>query len=652
MNSLNQRRLKFGIAASAALLLGAGIFSTPAVSAETYAVPSAPIKVTVSQATGGFKVYWRGAKGSPEITNYVISGGPGSCPIIVDGSARSAELPVLDADPMTITVKAVNEYGFSSATESDGEFTAKSLASSDLKSVQLLQFSDFHGAIEASRSGIGAAVMASAFDADRKLVEATLTLSSGDNIGAAPPISSQFAELPTIKALNGMGLDASVFGNHEHDRDTEHLRHIIRYSDFQWVASNYSSLKGLQASNEKRAKSYTIVDRGGVKVGVIGINTSQTVEQIFPGNLDFTYAGKTNEIVIQASLTQAQKAVEAAKAAGADMVVALVHEGWNQNLNGKASGPLIDFSNKLKGVAAVYGGHSHQQYASVINGVTTAMVTNSGVQYTRTQVCVDTRANEVLGSSVEFINKADVSALTPNAAVASMVAGYKAQLSAKLDGQIGTVANLSPRGGKPAVERSGEVAIGSYTADLLRAKYEVDLVLINGGGIRDTFPAATYSPENTELRRPSDTSTVGPFDVTLGDAYTVFPFGNSISLTEITGTGLWSALENGVSNYPTDGRFPQVSGIKFSFDPSKASGARVASVTTTAGVAIAKDSKVYSVATLDFLVYGGDGYTQFDESKQVIRDLLVDVFTDGLKADAAAGKVTTLVTDGRITVID
>jgi 5'-nucleotidase len=449
-----------------------------------------------------------------------------------------------------------------------------------------------------------------------------------------------------------MGLDASVFGNHEHDRDTEHLRHIIRYSDFQWVASNYSSLKGLKASNEKRAKSYTIVDRGGVKVGVVGINTSQTVEQVFPGNLDFTYAGKTNEIVIQASLTQAQKAVEAAKAAGADMVVALVHEGWNQNLNGEAVGPLIDFSNKLKGVAAVYGGHSHQQYASVINGVTTAMVKNSGVQYTRTQVCVDTRANEVLGSSVEFINKADVAALTPNAAVGSMVAGYKAQLSAKLDGQIGTVANLSPRGGKPAVERSGEVAIGSYTADLLRAKYEVDLVLINGGGIRDTFPATTYAPANTELRRPSDTSTVGPFDVTLGDAYTVFPFGNSISLTEITGTGLWSALENGVSNYPTDGRFPQVSGIKFSFDPSKASGARVASVTTTAGVAIAKDSKVYSVATLDFLVYGGDGYTQFDESKQVIRDLLVDVFTDGLKADAAAGKVTTLVTDGRITVID
>ena len=650
MNLKSQRRLRVGLAASAAILLGAGLFSTPAVSAETYAVPSSPTAVTVSQATGGLKVYWRGAKGSPAITNYVITGGPGSCPIIVDGSARSTVLPALDADALTVTVHAVNEYGFSAGKDAAAAVVPKSLASSNLKSVQLLQFSDFHGAIESSRNGIGAAGMAAAFDADRELVEATVALSSGDNIGAAPPISSQFAELPTIKALNGMNLDASVFGNHEHDRDTEHLRHMIRYSDFQWVASNYSSLDGLKASNEKRAKTYTIVDRGGVKVGVIGINTAQTVEQIFPGNLDFTYAGKSDEIVIQDNVIGAQRAVNAAKRAGADIVVALVHEGWNQNLNGEAVGPLIDIAGSLEGVAAIYGGHSHQQYGSVINGVSTAMVKNSGAQYTRTQVCVDTAKNEVLGSSVEFINKADVTDVVEDADVAKMVAGYQAQLTAKLDIQVGTVADVSPRGGTPSVERSGESAIGSYTADLLREKYETDIALLNGGGIRDSFPANTYTPADADLRRPAEGETTGPFDVTLGDAYTVFPFGNSVSLTSVTGLGLWAALENGVSNYPTDGRFPQVSGIKFSFDPDLASGSRVTAVTTEAGVAIAKDATVYTVATVDFLVYGGDGYTQFDPSTQVIRDLLVDVFTEGLKADMAAGTVTELKTDGRITV--
>lgn len=651
MKLIAQRRPKVGLAALAALLIGALAFGPPAVSAETYAVPTAPVAVTVIQADGGLMVYWRGAQGSPPITNYVISGGPGSCPIIVGPSARSALLPALTKEAMTVTVQAVNAYGFSDLKASTGTFKANSLASSDLKNVQLLQFSDFHGALEASRTAIGAAGLAAAFESDRKLSKATLTLSSGDNIGAAPPISSQFGELPTIKALNGMKLDVSTFGNHEHDRNTQHLREMIRYSDFKWIVSNYSSLIGLKASNEKRAQSYTIIERGGVKVGVIGINTSQTVEQVFPGNLDFTYAGVSSEIVIQPDVAKAQKAVDAAMTAGADLVVALIHEGWNQNLGGKALGPLIGFAEDLKGVAAVYGGHSHQQFGSIVNGVTTAMVKNSGAEYTRTQLCVDTKANKVLGSSVEFIGKADVESLTPNAAVTAMVTSYKDKLNAKMDVKIGTVVDLSPRGGRPAVERSGEAALGSFTADLVRAKYGVDLALLNGGGIRDTFPAGNYKPADSTLRRPAGAETVGPFDVTLGDAYTVFPFGNSISTVMVTGAGLWAALENGVSNYPNDGRFPQISGFKFSFDSTKAAGSRIVSVTKTDGTLIPKDTKSYSIATLDFLVYGGDGYTQFNPATQQVRDLLVDVFTDGLRADLAAGKVTALKTDGRITVI-
>jgi 5'-nucleotidase len=69
------------------------------------------------------------------------------------------------------------------------------------------------------------------------------------------------------------------------------------------------------------------------------------------------------------------------------------------------------------------------------------------------------------------------------------------------------------------------------------------------------------------------------------------------------------------------------------------------------GTAIVKDSKSYTLATIDFLVYGGDGYTQFDPAQVAVRDLLVDVFAEALRADLAAGKVTAMVTDGRITVI-
>lgn len=161
----------------------------------------------------------------------------------------------------------------------------------------------------------------------------------------------------------------------------------------------------------------------------------------------------------------------------------------------------------------------------------------------------------------------------------------------------------------------------------------------------------TYVPANTALKRPA-AGVAGPFDVTLGDAYTIFPFGNSVSIVNITGANLWAALENGVSSWPTDGRFPQVSGLKFTFNSTASAGSRVTAVTTSIGTPIAKDNTVYSVVTVDFLVYGGDGYTQFDPTKQQVRDLLVDVFAEGLRADLAAGRVTQLpVADGRITVI-
>ena len=220
-------------------------------------------------------------------------------------------------------------------------------------------------------------------------------------------------------------------------------------------------------------------------------------------------------------------------------------------------------------------------------------------------------------------------------------------MTGKLDAKIGTVAGTFPRGGTPAVERSGENPMGIYIADLLRAKYKTDFVLTNGGGIRDTFPAKTYLPVDPKLVRTG----AGPLDVTLGDALTVYPFGNQVATTVVTGENLWKALENGVGgSYPGDGRFPQISGFKFTFDPTKAIGSRIVSVTKNDGTAIAKDQTVYTLTTLDFIIYGGDGYLNvFSPAKAKVMGALLDVFVDALKADLAAGKVTQLpALDGRV----
>ena len=78
-------------------------------------------------------------------------------------------------------------------------------------------------------------------------------------------------------------------------------------------------------------------------------------------------------------------------------------------------------------------------------------------------------------------------------------------------------------------------------------------------------------------------------DVTLGDAMSSLPFPNNVATTSITGANLWKALENGVSGYPTQGRFPQISGFAFSFDPTRPEGSRVTSVTLPDGTPIPAD---------------------------------------------------------------
>jgi 5'-nucleotidase len=574
-------------------------------------------------------------------------------------------MPVVIGQPAgTPVVQAVNAYGFSKPAASKKSYTATELATvaSPLnKAVQVLQLSDLHGAIEVGGS-FGAALLASNWAADRTANAATVAVSSGDNIGAAPPISTEFEELPTIEALNLAKLDVSVFGNHEHDRNIDHLNKMIGASDFQWIVSNYNegALDALK-SGTKQAKNYTIIERGGVKIGVVGSNTPETIEQVFPGNLDYKDAsGAKKTITINPGVVGINQAIVEAKAAGADIVIAVIHQGWLENADGVAKGLFNSLASQIKGAAAIYGGHSHQTFATVIPGsprvapTVLGQVRNAGVEYTRTQICM--RSGKVVGQSIQHVLKAAAPTIntgvvstvtTQDTTAAAMVKKYKDQLSAKLDVKIGQVSGVFPRGGSPAVERSGETPMGNYIADLLRAKYKTDFAIQNGGGIRDTFPAKTYIPANTALVRTG----TGPLDVTLGDAFTVFPFGNQVATTVVTGENLWKALENGVGgNYPGDGRFPQVSGFKFSFDSSKPIGSRIVSVTKLDGTTIPKDATEYTLTTLDFLIYGGDGYVNvFSPSKAKVQGALLDVFVDALKADMAAGKVTQVpAVDGRI----
>jgi 5'-nucleotidase len=312
---------------------------------------------------------------------------------------------------------------------------------------------------------------------------------------------------------------------------------------------------------------------------------------------------------------------------------------------GSYAGPLVDLANALDGFHAIFGDHTDVVVNTTIHGTPVVENRSRGLTYARVRLTVMPSTGTVLERTVDIVD-ADAAAVTPDPAVTAMLEPYRAQLSALLDAPIGVASNVFIRGNN--VERLGEVAIGDFIAGALRARYGTQLALINGGGIRAPLPSS-YLPANTALRRTSAGYAAGPpYDLVKGDMLAVSPFGNVVVTRTVTGVQLYAMLENGVSVMPgAAGRFPQIAGFKFSYSVAAPAGARVVGVQLDDGTPIAKDGTTYSLATVDFLNTGGDGYTMLADGQGTTREPIVDVITDAV---VAAGTISPTI-DGRITAL-
>ena len=179
--------------------------------------------------------------------------------------------------------------------------------------------------------------------------------------------------------------------------------------------------------------------------------------------------------------------------------------------------------------------------------------------------------------------------------------------------------------------RSRETAIGNLVADALRAAAQADIAITNGGGIR----ANREYPAGTKLTRR--------------DVLSELPFGNRSVASMISGAAVRAALENGLSQVENKtGRFPQVSGLTLVYDPTKPAGQRLVSVLV--GGQPLDEAKTYKIATNDYMLKGGDGYTSlrgttkdFDVSGNLMAN---DVMDFAQKQKSISGKI-----EGRITTL-
>ncbi|HYO91056.1 MAG TPA: 5'-nucleotidase, partial [Pyrinomonadaceae bacterium] len=180
--------------------------------------------------------------------------------------------------------------------------------------------------------------------------------------------------------------------------------------------------------------------------------------------------------------------------------------------------------------------------------------------------------------------------------------------------------------------RTRETNVGNFVADAFRQVTGADVALINGGSIRAD-------------------SIISPGELTKRDVLAIFPFANPVVKLEVTGATLRAALEHGVSSGPEEtepGRFPQVSGINFTFDPTRPAGSRLTEVTVN-GQPL-DNKKTYALATSTFLaVDAGDGYTMFSGARFLIKPEQAQKAPDVLRKAIASVKAIAPKTEGRIT---
>ena len=411
-----------------------------------------------------------------------------------------------------------------------------------------------------------------------------------------------------IELANATGFDVAVLGNHEFDFGPDVLQQRLAESETVWLAGNVSVAGG----GFPGTAATTMLERDGYRIGFLGLVTPETPVISSPGpTVSFAPVADAGA-----------RLAEALKAAGADIVIALTHQGLGADL---------ELLRAVRAIDVVLGGHDH---LLVANHDGRQAVLKAGAQG---------RHVGVLTLTIERIEGRDgaprvvwtpdfrlrsTAGIAGDAALAARVRDYQARLDETLDVAIGeTATELDTRG---FLSGAGETAFGNLLADAMRQATGSDIALSNGGGIRGD----TVYPPGTRLTRKT--------------VLTELPFGNRTVVLRLTGAQVRGALENGVSRAPQpSGRFPQVSGLAFGFDARKPPGARVTRVTV--GGAPLQDAATYTLATNNFLARGGDDYRAFKAGEVLIDSASGDLMAGQLIDHIVAAGTVAPVIEGRIT---
>ncbi len=460
---------------------------------------------------------------------------------------------------------------------------ASVLGASVFPRLSFLHMTDFHGALlpgqkdRASGRDVGGAAVLAAWIARERArnAEGTLLLDGGDWMQGTPISNLRFGR-PVVAFMNRIGTDAAAIGNHEFDWTADTLWARMREARFAPLGANW-----IDRETGKRLAGvapWTVIERRGLGVGVIGLLTSNTPQVTMPQNVA-RYA-------FPEPADAANALMDSARTGGANVIVLVGHLPGRQDSTGKVTGEIAEAARGTRGEDAVFGGHSHNRVSGIVDGTPVLVSGAHGTVLGRVDLVVDRRSMKVVPEETRrALLTTFADEVRPDKAIASFVDSVNADILPITSRVLGEATKTLTR------SRENDSPLGSWIADVMRQAVGADFAFQNPGGIR------------TELE-------AGP--VTVGDVYEVMPFDNQIATVHLTGAQVHEVLENGVG----PNTCVQVSGLSFSFDPNRPRGERVLDVTLPGGGRLVP-GKTYFVATNDFMAQGGDGFRVFAEGKDL-----------------------------------
>ncbi|RSL48957.1 hypothetical protein CEP53_009332 [Fusarium sp. AF-6] len=395
-----------------------------------------------------------------------------------------------------------------------------------------------------------------------------LTLFSGDVFN--PSLESTVTKgQHMVPVLNMIGTDCACVGNHDFDFGVKQYENLSSQCDFPWLLANVIDPDlGEEIPLGNAKKTHMLTTSNGIKVGLIGLGEREWLETInsLPPNLEY-----------RSATAVAKELVPQLREQGAEIIICLSHQREpNDDKLAKQTEGLIDI---------ILGGHDHYYAHNFIDGT---HVLRSGTDFKNLSY-IEARRKPDDPTKWDFdIWRRDItSSIEEDPPTLQLVDELTSKLNQSLAKPVGWTA--TPLDARFSTVRTRESNMGNFVCDVMRQHHNADCTIMASGTIRGD---QIYPPGAIRIK----------------DITTCFPFEDPVVLLRVKGQAIFDALENSVSMYPAlEGRFPQVSNIRFEFDPSRPRGNRVLWADICGEPY--DPERLYVLCTRGYMGRGKDGFT-------------------------------------------